>query len=183
MPAYFISKAAAALVAASFCLGAAAQTSIHDLEGEYDLASSTTVPASNWGYAKGRISIRKLDDRHVVIYLACGWKREPKAVCSDYFYAQWRDGGVYLQDMNTDWTRFYFDAAGRKLTIVSRGADAKESVRRDVFAATTAPLKDADLLRRLKREEGNAASQETRRVFGPYSKWDYQNNRIEFQQP
>lgn len=174
-----LALAAAALFA---CFNASAQTANADLVGDYDLASSTTVPASKWGYTKGRISIKPLDDRHVVILFACEWKREPKAVCSDFFYAQRRDDGWYLQDMNTDAMRLYFDPATRKLTMISRGYDAKASVRHDVFSPTTAPLTDAALVRRMKREQGNAASKENLRVFGPYTKWDYQNNRIEFQQ-
>jgi hypothetical protein len=172
-----------ALAAAAFSAftGAAAQAPVPALVGEYNLASSTTVPASTWGYAKGRISVRQLDERHVLIALSCEWKREPKAVCGDYFHAQQRDDGLYLQDMNTFAMRLYFDPATRKLTIISRGADARQSVRHDVFAATTAPLTDPALVRRMKRELSNADSKENRRVFGPYTRWDYQENRIEFQ--
>ncbi|TWI69212.1 hypothetical protein IP91_00278 [Pseudoduganella lurida] len=178
---HYLSIFAAALAFSS--AASAAQVSVGALEGEYDLATSNTVPASNWGYTKGRISVRKLDDQHVVILMACGWKREPKAQCSDFYFAQGRDGGVYLQDMNTDWMRLYFDPASRKLTIISRGFDAKGSVRRDVFAPTTAPLTDPDLVRRLKREEKLYKDKENVRVFGPYTRWEYKNNRIEFQNP
>lgn len=170
--------AAAALI---FCTGALAQVPMSTLVGDYNLASSATVPASSWGYSKGRIAITPLDDRHLLIVLSCEWKREPKAVCGDYFYAQQRDDGLYLQDMNTFAMRLYFDPASRKLTIISRGADAKASVRHDVFSATTAPLTDAALVRRMKREVSNANSKENRRVFGPHDKWDYEKNRIEFQ--
>ena len=175
-------RSCAALATLTFSLGAAAQAPMPNLVGDYNLASSTTVPASTWGYSKGRIAIKQLDDKHLLIVLSCEWKREPKAVCGDYFYAQWRDDGLYLQDMNTFAMRLYFDPASRKLTIISRGADAKASVRHDVFAATTAPLTDTALVRRMKREQGNADSKENRRVFGPYNKWDYKENRIEFQQ-
>ncbi|SDA60369.1 hypothetical protein SAMN03159300_103461 [Janthinobacterium sp. 344] len=174
-------RAAAAAAAFTVCTGAAAQAPMSALLGDYNLASSATVPASSWGYSKGRISIRPLDDRHLLIVLSCEWKREPKAVCGDYFYAQQRDDGLYLQDMNTFAMRLYFDPASRKLTIISRGADAKASVRHDVFSATTAPLTDATLVRRMKREVSNANSKENRRVFGPHDTWDYQKNRIEFQ--
>lgn len=145
------------------------------------MSASTTVPASNWGYTKGRVSVRKLDDRHVLFLLACEWKREPKAVCGDHFFAQQHDDGVYLQDMNTDFMRVYFDPATRRLTIISRAADAKESVRRDTFAPTSAALEDRALIRRMKREQGSAEHKESTRVFGHYSKRDYRNNRIEFQ--
>ena len=174
-------RGAVAAAALTLCAGAAAQAPMPNLVGEYKLLSSTTVPPSNWGYSKARVSIKQLDDHHLLILLACEWKREPKAVCGDYFYAQWRDDGLYLQDMNTFAMRLYFDPATRKLTIISRGADAKQSVRHDVFAATTAPLTDPALVRRMKRELSNADSKENRRVFGPYTKWDYQENRIEFQ--
>ncbi|MED5613048.1 hypothetical protein [Janthinobacterium sp. P210005] len=177
------SKIQGALAAAAFtfCACASAQAPLTKLVGEYNLASSATVPASTWGYSKGRISVKQLDDQHLMIVLSCEWKREPKAVCGDYFYAQQRDDGLYLQDMNTFAMRLYFDPASRKLTIISRGADAKQSVRHDVFAATTAPLTDPALVRRMKRELSNADSKENRRVFGPYTKWAYQENRIEFQ--
>lgn len=166
-------------------LNAAAQPAAAaiDLSGNYDLASSTTVPASNWGYTKARIGITPLDAQHWLIVFACEWKREPKAVCGDFFYAQQRDGGVYLQDMNTDSMRLYFDPASRTLTMISRGADAKASVRRDVFKPTTAPLTDPALLRRYKREQRLSTDKDNLRVFGPYTKWAYQNNRIEFQHP
>ncbi|WP_338758698.1 hypothetical protein [Massilia sp. METH4] len=159
----------------------AAGLSTQELVGEYNLTTSTTVPAGNWGYTKGRVSVRQLDDRHILILLACEWKREPKAVCGNHFFAQQREDGVYLQDMNTDFMRIYFDPAGRSLTIISRGADARESVRRDVFAPTEAPLEDRALVRRMKREQGSAEHKESTRVFGHYSKRAYQNNRIEFQ--
>lgn len=181
MTAFFPIRGAAAAAALIFCAGAAAQAPMPNLVGEYNLLSSTTVPPSNWGYSKGRVSIKQLDDHHLLILLACEWKREPKAVCGDYYYAQWRDDGLYLQDMNTFAMRLYFDPASRKLTIISRGADAKQSVRHEVFGATTAPLVDTALVRRMKRETSNADSKENRRVFGPYNKWDYQENRIEFQ--
>jgi hypothetical protein len=174
-------RGAAAAAALTLCACASAQAPLTKLVGEYNLASSATVPASTWGYSKGRISVKQLDERHLLIALSCEWKREPKAVCGDYFYAQQRDDGLYLQDMNTFAMRLYFDPASRKLTIISRGADAKQSVRHDVFAATTAPLTDPALVRRMKRELSNADSKENRRVFGPYTKWNYQENRIEFQ--
>lgn len=174
-------RGAVAAAALTLCAGAAAQAPMPNLVGEYKLLSSTTVPPSNWGYSKARVSIKQLDEHHLLILLACEWKREPKAVCGDYFYAQWRDDGLYLQDMNTFAMRLYFDPAARKLTIISRGADAKQSVRHEVFSATTAPLVDTALVRRMKREQSNADSKENRRVFGPYTKWDYQENRIEFQ--
>lgn len=174
-------KGAVAATAFSFCLGASAQAPMPNLAGEYNLASSTTVPTSNWGYSKGRVSIKQLDERHLLVLLACEWKREPKAVCGDHYFAQWHDDGWYLQDMNTDAMRLYFDTATQKLTIISRGYDAKQSVRHDIFGATSAPLSDTALLRRMKREQNNASDKENLRVFGPYQKRDYQNNRIEFQ--
>lgn len=181
MTAFRRPKIATAMVSFAFCIPASAGDAIDGLAGEYSLASSTTVPASNWGYSKGRISIRKLDDRHVLILLACEWKRDPKSVCGDHYFAQQRDGSIYLQDMNTGWLRFYFDPAKRSLAIISRGADARESVRRDIFTPTSAPLEDRALVRRMKREQGSAEHKESVRVFGHYSKRAYLNNRIEFQ--
>lgn len=154
---------------------------IQQIAGEYTLASSSTAPRNGWGYSAGWISVRPLDERHVLILLACTWQREPKAVCSDYLVAQQREGDVYMQDMNTDAMRFYFAPRTRTLTIVSRGFDAHASVRRDVFTATAGALADPALQRRLQRAATHAGSKENTRVFGPYSTWKYQNNRIEFQ--
>ena len=51
------SKLAGAAAAATFalCTGARAQAPMSTLVGDYNLASSATVPASSWGYSKGRI--------------------------------------------------------------------------------------------------------------------------------
>ena len=43
----------------------------------------------------------------------------------DFFYARKREGGVYLQDMNTDSMLLYFEPGLRTLTMISRGADAR----------------------------------------------------------
>ncbi|MRV76105.1 hypothetical protein GJ700_30780 [Duganella sp. FT92W] len=173
----------AAVAALGFCSAVAAQAPLRQLEGEYTLASSTTAPVSTWNYTKGRIAIKTLDDEHVLILMACEWNRAPKAACDNHWYAQWHDGGVYLQDMNTDAMRLYFDPASRTLTMISRGADARGSVRRDVFSATDTPNDDPALMRRLKRAQSNADNKENLRVFGHHSKRAYANNRIEFQNP
>jgi len=175
-------KSASSLVLFAACASShAAAPTIDALPGEYNLASSTTAPVNNWGYGKAHISVRKLDERHLVILFACEWKREPKAACDDYYFAQWRDGGLFMQDMNTDALRMYFDPATRTLTMISRAVDAKASVRRDVFAPVGSGPDDATLARRLKRSEKNYVHPENLRVFGPYAKWKYENNRIEFQ--
>lgn len=174
--------AAAAVLAAMWAAPAAlAQPSLDGVVGEYHLVSSTTAPLTKWRYTKGRLSIKKLDDRHVLILLACEWRDVPKSVCDEHYYAQWRDGGLWLQDMNTFAMRMYIDPAERIVTIISRGGGG--TVRRDVFKATAADLTDPALLRRLKRAQAGADSKENLRVFGHYSKWDYQEHRIEFQAP
>ena len=175
-------KNASILILFAACMSShAATTTIDVLPGEYNLTSSTTAPLSNWVYSKAHVSVRKLDERHVVILFACEWKRNPKAACDDHYFAQWRDGGLYLQDMNTDALRIYFDPATRALTMISRAVDAKASVRRDVFAPVDGAPDDAVLARRLIRSEKSYVDPENLRVFGPYSKWKYENNRIEFQ--
>jgi hypothetical protein len=173
----------ASLTLLAFCAAGStsAQASDTAMEGEYKLTSSTTTPASKWGFSKAHISVRKLDEKHVVILLACEWKREPKAACDDYYFAEWRDGGFYLQDMNTDFIRMYFTPASRTLTMITRGADDKASVRRDVFEPTTGTPEDATLARRMKRAEKSYVHPENLRVFGPHTKWKYENNRIEIQ--
>lgn len=168
---------------AAFSAHAAAATSpVAAIEGEYKLTSSTAVPASTWGYNKAHISVRKLDERHVVILVACEWKREPKLACDDYYFAQARDDGLYIQDMNTaDFFRVYFDPASRALTMIWRGSDAKGSVRRDIFVPASGAPEDATLARRMKRAEKSYVHPDNVRVFGPYAKWKYDANRIEFQ--
>ncbi len=170
-----------ALLASFATAPASAQSPVSVIAGEYNLTSSTTAPVSNWGFSKGHISIRQLDDKHVVILFACEWKREPKAACDDYYFAESRDGSFYLQDMNTDFIRMYFTPASRTLTMIRRGADDKASVRRDVFESVSSASEDATLARRLKRAEKSYAHPENVRVFGPYAKWKYENNRIEIQ--
>lgn len=147
-------KTATSLISFAACMSsqAAAPISVR-LPGEYELTSSTAAPVSNWVYSKAHISIRKLDDHHLVILFACEWKREPKAACDDYYFAQWRDGGLWMQDMNTDALRVYFDPSTRTLTMISRAVDTKASVRRDVFSPVSVAPKDANLARRLKRSE------------------------------
>lgn len=161
----------------------AADPAVKDLVGEYNLGSSITAPPSSWGYTKARLSVRKLDDKHVIMLLACEWKDEPKAICADYYYAEQRRASVYLQDMNTDGLHLYFDPSTRRLTMVSLASDANGSVRHDVYVPTTTPLTEPALVRRMKREQANSESKETLRVFGPYSKWTYQHNRIDFHNP
>lgn len=163
--------------------GAHAQVQPAAIEGDYALVSSTTAPVSNWGFSKAHITIKKLDERHLLILLACEWKREPKAVCGEHYVAQWQESGLYIQDMNTDAMRVYADPAAHTLTIISRGFDAKASVRRDVYQIDAQQLREPVLVRRMKREQANADSKENARVFGPYAKWDYTRNRIEFQKP
>jgi hypothetical protein len=174
-------RLAAAAIVFPLCLTAAAQAPRPALAGDYALTSSTTAPVGTWVFTKGRMSIKKLDERHLLILIACQWKREPKAICSEHYIAQWQDSGLYIQDMNTDPMRLYFDPATRTLTVVTRGFDAKESVRRDVYTPDNSELTDPALVRRMKREQGAADSKENARVFGHYAKWAYTNNRIEFQ--
>ena len=67
------SKIQGALTAAALtlCISASAQAHLPltKLVGEYNLASSATVPASTWGYSKGRILVKQLDERHLMIAL------------------------------------------------------------------------------------------------------------------
>ncbi|SHH44055.1 hypothetical protein [Massilia sp. CF038] len=174
-------RIAAALAALSVSLISHAQTPPVSLEGNYGLVSSDTAPVSKWGFSKSRITIKKIDDKHLLILLACEWKREPKAVCSEHYYAQWQESGLFIQDMNTDPMRLYYNPSTRTLTWIQRGYDAKASVRRDVYTIDNTELTDPALVRRMKREQGNADSKENLRVFGPPQGYAYTNNRIELQ--
>ena len=165
------------LLAALFLSMNAAATPLSAIEGEYDLVSSTTIPDGNWKFTKGRISITKFDERHVTILHACEWKNSPKEVCNERYVAQGRNGNIYLQDMNTSNQRMAFDPASRRLTIVTEGVNG--TVRRDVYAATSAPLTDRALVRRMKRERDAVDDLVDQPHFGPYSKWEFGKNPIE----
>ena len=71
-------RGAVAAAALTICACASAQTALPltKLVGEYNLASSATVPASTWGYSKGRISVKQLDERHLLIALSCDSREE-----------------------------------------------------------------------------------------------------------
>jgi len=171
-----IAQSAAAL--AALCMSAAAMAlPLAQFEGQYKLVSSTTEPDSNWRFTKGRIAIKRLDARHVSILHACEWKGSPKEVCSERYVAQERQGAFYLQDRNTSHERMAFDPAARRLTVVTHGVDG--SVRRDIYEATTAPLTDKALVRRMKREQDAVDDLVDEPTFGEFGKWEYRNNRIE----
>ena len=50
-----------------------------------------------------------------------------------------------------------------------------------MYTLDTTELTDPALVRRMKREQGNADSKENLRVFGPPKGYAYANNRIELQ--
>ncbi len=171
-----IAQCAAAL--AALCMSAAAMAlPLAQFEGQYNLVSSTTEPDSSWRYTKGRIAIKKLDDRHVSILHACEWMKSPKEVCSQRYVAQWRSGAIYLQDRNTWHERMGFEPAARRLTVLTQGVDG--TLRRDVYEATTAPLTDRALVRRMKREQDAVDDLIDEPAFGEFGKWEYRKNRIE----
>ncbi|WP_426337236.1 M949_RS01915 family surface polysaccharide biosynthesis protein [Pseudoduganella sp. R-31] len=149
---------------------------LQELEGEYSLHSSP----DKWGYSKAHISIKRLDDRHVKILLACEWKHTPKAACDDYFFAKWHNDGVYLQDRNTTVRRIYFSPAPREIALAMVSVDGKRLYKLDSFRPASGPPSDGTLSRRLKRAQQISVSPENLRVFGPYNEWKYENNRLEF---
>lgn len=168
----------AGLALAALCMSATAVAlPMAQFEGQYELVSSTTEPDSNWAYTKGRIAIKKLDDRHVSILHACEWKKSPKEVCSQRYVAQWRNGEMYLQDRNTWHERMAFDPAARRLTVLTQGVDG--TLRRDIYEATKAPLTDKALVRRMKREQDAVDDLVDEPAFGEFGKWEYRKNRIE----
>jgi len=150
-------------------------TPLQALEGNYTLKESIR----EWGYSKAHVSIRKLDGRHVVILLACEWKHSPKSACDDYFFAQWRDDGIYIQDVNTAVTRIYFKPAAREVAVGMVSVDGKTIYGLDVFTRTSGEPADPTLARRLKRAEQGSVHPESLRINGPYDKWKYEKNRIE----
>ncbi|MGW8391019.1 M949_RS01915 family surface polysaccharide biosynthesis protein [Pseudoduganella sp. HUAS MS19] len=155
------------------------QSPLQAMEGNYILRDST----GKWGYSKARISIKRLDVRHVVIVLACEWKHAPKTPCDNHFFAKWRDDGVYLQDKNTAVIRMFFSPTSREIAIAMTSVDGKTPYGVDLFVPTDAPPSDATLARRFERAQQNSIDPESVRISGPYDKWDYENNRIEFLDP
>ena len=170
---------AACFLSMNLSTSAAAATTLADFEGDYELVSSTTEPASNWLFTKGRISVKKMDERHLSIIHACEWKKSPKEVCSDRYKAQWRNGKLYLQDMNTFHQRMGFDLATHRFMVVTQGVNG--TVRQDVYQATAAPLTDKALVRRMKREREAVDDLIDEPAFGHYSKWEYRDNPITVQ--
>ncbi|MDC8760948.1 hypothetical protein [Janthinobacterium fluminis] len=150
------------------------------MTADYSLTSSSTAPSGTWRFTKGRLSVKRIDDRHFAILFACEWKKEPKAACSEWWTAQLRDGSLYLQDMNTDNISMHFDPATRAFTINSRGMDADSTLRTDVFHPDTQAIRDKALIRRMKTAQSNFESKENARVFGHYSTWEYSRARIQF---
>ncbi|MET3130206.1 hypothetical protein AAKU55_000459 [Oxalobacteraceae bacterium GrIS 1.11] len=179
-------KARAWLGMFSFCLMAAAHgqpgaavaqaatnTSATALEGDYSLASSTTVPAGTWRYTKGRFSVKRLDSRHLLLLFACEWAKSPKEQCSDWWIVQLRDKNLYLQDMNTDDIGMYFDPSTRTLTMTRQGRDAKGSVRTDVFQPDDKALTDQALIRRMKSAQSSFDGTDNAPGFGKHGAWKY----------
>lgn len=175
-------RAGAGLLAGAFCATAIADPTA-DIVGDYQLISSKTVPNSKWGYAKARVAIRSLGDNYLSIVIACGWKDIPKSSCSDRFYARQREDGIYIQDVNTFGFRMYFEPGSRRLTFISRGFDAARSVRHEVYAATSAPLTDPDLARRMRREQRYVDEDIQKNISRKLGKETFSENRIEFQAP
>jgi len=132
-------------VSRHFGSGDTSQSPLQALEGNYNLQESPDKE----GYAKAHISITKLDDRHVIIQLACEWKHAPKAACHDYFVAQWRDDGVYLQETNTAVTRMFFSPNTHEIAVAQVSVDGKDLYKVDSFSLTSGPPSDATLARRL----------------------------------
>jgi len=154
-----------------------------DIVGDYELVAAKTVPDSKWGYAKARVAIRSLGGGYLSIVLACGWRDSPTAACSERYYAQQRDGALYLQDDNTFALRIHVDPASRRLTFVSRGLDAARSVRYETYAPTVAPLTDSDLVRRMRREQRYADEYVQPNAIRKLGKLTFRDNRIEFRAP
>ena len=173
----FLAHAAIGLLATAISTTALAEP-IDEMVGDYHMVSSNTVPDTHWGFTKGRIAIRRVDDRHMSIVLACGWKKIPKAICSERYYAQQRNGAIYLGDMHSFHFKMEFDRAAHRLTVITQGAQG--SIRHDVYEATSAALTDTDLVRRMRNERRYIDNGADLKTFGPLRKWEFQKNRIVF---
>ena len=150
------------------------------LEGEYRLVSSSTAPVGTWLYTKGRLAITRLDERHLLIRLACEWKRSPASGCDDWWTVQVRGGGLYLQDRNTDNITLQVDSARRTITMQTQAYDAAGTMRTDVFQADAQPTADSALIRRMKRAQSGFEGTWKHKAFGHYSKWDYTRAQMPF---
>jgi hypothetical protein len=152
---------------------AQAQDAGSAMEGQYTLVSSTTRPAGLWKYTKARIEVTRHEQRYLLISMACSWADEPKAACDDWWTAQIRAGGVYLQDRNTDHVSLRFDPSAHTITVTSEAVDAARTVRTDVFQRDQAPTSDKALIRRMKSAYSSADGTWKRNGVIEAKKWTY----------
>jgi hypothetical protein len=150
------------------------------IEGEYSLASSTTSPSGTWFFTKGRLSVKKIDERHLLFRFACEWKREPKAACDEWWTVQQRDGSLYVQDVNTDTMSMFFDPSTRTFTMTRQGMDAASTLRTDVFRPDDQAPTDRALIRRMKAAQSSFDGTESSKAFGRHGTWTYSRARIQF---
>ena len=174
---YFLDKAKKEIINCFRC---------QEIKGEYNLTTSTVeVPkgyvskrSDSWQFSKGRLLVKSINDRHLLLVLACQWSDSPNESCDDWWTVQIRDDGVYLQDMNTSPLRFSFDLAKRILTIIRYAPDG--AVRTDRYQVDDAPLTDPALIRRQKRAISSFDGTIKDKTFGDFSAWKFTQSQIEF---
>ncbi len=153
---------------------------LSSMVADYRLISSTTAPDGNWKFTKARLAVSRLDDRHLLIRMACEWEDSPKEACGDWWTAQMRNDGLYLQDTNTESLAMRFDPATRTWTLIRHGYDVAGTVRTDVFGVDEQPDTDPALMRRMKKAQSSFDASIKLKSFGHYGKWDYKRAQISF---
>lgn len=122
------------------------------MEGKYTLVSSTAYEFNPmWRFTKARLEVSRVDQRHMLIAMACQWADAPTAMCDEWWLAQIREGSLYLQDLNTESIAVRFDLSTRTITIVNGNAPTGETRRTDVFKRDPTPAFDKAMTRRMKR--------------------------------
>lgn len=175
-------KAAAALAAASIFTAGAANgapspaAAADAMVGNYRLFSFTVEPThKNWFFTKGRLQIKRLDQKHLLIQLACEWKGEPKAQCWEWTTARQGSDGIFLVFKGNDAQKMRFDPATRTLTVTMEGGNA---TRTDVYVPDDSPVTDPALLRRFRHGLASFEGTIKDKNYGHYRDEDYTKTRI-----
>jgi len=129
----------------------AAVVRIEDIEGMYDLTSSSfVVPGTAYVFSKGRLEIRRLKSNRVLLLMACAW-RDARAgsSCWDWHVLEWRDGQLFgVEGRVRPLTALIFEPQTGSITLRSWSGPSR---RLDVFVpAEAGEITDPELKRRMR---------------------------------
>lgn len=127
---------------------------IEDMEGQYELASSTVTPSNGdkWLYEKGHLTIRRLGSGQVLVLHACGWKDSPKAVCRDNWVMRWQKPNLLLSNNAATLIR-RVEWSDDLRTISFFSASPSGYKRLDTYSRVSEAPTDTDLVRRMRFEQ------------------------------